>query len=119
MLASLLMAACASTTPPSVHIWRMAQEQPLARICLAPCNATFRVSQYSGPPACPSILWLVQNEHGETVFRSGRDADCLPDEPSPRFRFIGEFPRGSWTVLAEVTVAGQIVAKPWRDLEVR
>ena len=119
MLPVLALAGCASAPTGPKELWTLAQESPLTRVCVAPCSATFRLGQVTGHASCPSVEWVVTDFDGNPVFRQGRDSDCEPGEPTPRFRFIGTFPAGTWVVTAHVTVEGRVVASPWKELEVR
>lgn len=118
-LPALALAGCASAPTGPKELWTLAQESPLTRVCVAPCSATFRLGQITGHASCPSVEWLVTDFEGRQVYRTVRDSDCEPGEPTPRFRFTGTFPAGTWVVNAYVTVEGRVVARPWREIEVR
>jgi hypothetical protein len=115
---ALLVGGCASA-PTTSQRWALTIEKPIARVCLAPCDVIVRLAQTAGEPACPHVTWSVQTDAGYEAFHQTREADCDPGDPSPRFRFEGTFMRGLWIVFAQVKVLGQLVAEPWKEVDVR
>lgn len=127
VLAALLPAACGKRPPngtpqPIKPKWSLALSRPA--IAVGQMHQVATVRQVKGAPECAAVRWeMYGGGDGFSLgaYLGGREhaADCGPGQGSDPERWEFRLSAGIYTLVAFVTVRGQLMARLWRGMEVR